>query len=259
MARLGFIGSGTITEAILRGLKTSPLSDWPVVLSPRNAAVAHRLAADLPGVMVAASNQAVIDAAEVVVLAVRPQVAAEVISPLRFAPERPVISLIAGLQIDQIAAWTGAASICRAVPLPFVETRQGVTPVFPPAPEAMALFGALGQALAVENLADFDVYAAGSALMGSYFGLVETAESWMVGQGLSRADTATYLRALFGSLGDTLRQNPADLTSLRIGHSTKGGLNERGHQVFEAEGGARALTAALDAILARIAALRAGR
>jgi pyrroline-5-carboxylate reductase len=192
------------------------------------------------------------------VLALRPQVAAEAISTLRFAPQKPIISLIAGLQIEQLAAWTGAASICRAVPLPFVETRQGVTPVFPPAPEAMALFGALGQAIVVESLADFDVYAAGSALMGSYFGMVETAESWMVGQGLPRVDAAVYLRALFGSLGDTLRQNPADLTELRIGHSTKGGLNERGHQVFEAEGGARALTAALDAILTRIATLRAG-
>ena len=31
---LGFLGTGTITAAIVRGLKASALRDWPVMLSP---------------------------------------------------------------------------------------------------------------------------------------------------------------------------------------------------------------------------------
>ena len=71
MVRLGFIGTGTIVAAMVRGLKGSALQDWPVVLSPRNAEVGRRLADELSGVAVAASNQAVIDAADIVILAVR--------------------------------------------------------------------------------------------------------------------------------------------------------------------------------------------
>ena len=42
--RVGFVGTGAITEAIVRGMKGSALASWPVVLSPRNAEVARGLA-----------------------------------------------------------------------------------------------------------------------------------------------------------------------------------------------------------------------
>ena len=47
--RLGFIGTGTITAHMVRGLKASGLADWPIVVSPRGALVAAELAL-LPGV-----------------------------------------------------------------------------------------------------------------------------------------------------------------------------------------------------------------
>ena len=105
--RLGFIGTGTITAHIVRGLQGSALADWPVVLSPRNPEIAAELAV-LPVVTVAASNQAVVNACDIVILAVRPQIAQDVLSGLRIAPDQLVISLIAGLHLPQI----GRAS-CR--------------------------------------------------------------------------------------------------------------------------------------------------
>lgn len=249
--RLGFIGSGTIAAHMVRGLKASGLADWPIVVSPRGEAVAAALAL-LPGVAVAVSNQAVVDGCDLVILAVRPQVAEAVIAPLIFPADRPVISLVAGLHSAQIAAWTGAVDIACAIPLPFVQTHQGVTPVFPPQPAAMQIFAALGTALAVDNLAAYDAYAAASALMGSYFGLLETACAWMVAQGHSEADAAQYLRGLFGSLGDVLRASPAGFEQLRADHSTKGGLNEMIFQRFVQGGGGEAMQAALTAAFRRV-------
>lgn len=249
--RLGFIGTGTITAHMVRGLKASVLADRPIVVSPRNEAVAAELAL-LPGVTVAESNQAVVEDCDLLILAVRPQVAEAVIKPLVIPADRPVISLIAGLQIGTLADCTGAQDIARAIPLPFVERLEGVTPVFPPQPAAMQIFAALGTALPVTDLAAYDAYAASSALMGSYFGLLETAAGWMVAQGHTAPDAAQYLRGLFGSLGDVLRESPASFEQLREDHSTKGGLNEMIFQRFVQGGGGAAMTAALTAAFRRV-------
>lgn len=251
MTHLGFIGTGIITAHMVRGLQGSGLADWPVLLSPRGAAMAQALA-ELPGVTVAASNQDVLDQAEVVVLAVRPQVAEAVLRPLRFRAQMPVISLVAALPVATLQDWTGVQEVCRAIPLPFVERRTGVTPVYPPLPVALAVFGALGTAVPVHDALAFDTYATASALMGTYFGLVGAALGWMQGQGISQADGMVYLRALFADLGVSLAESSALPAELRLAHSTTGGLNAQLHEVFVAGGGAGALTAGLDAVLARV-------
>ena len=241
---------------MVRGLKASPLASWPLLLSPRNADLAAALCASLPGVRVATDNQAVIDAVERVILAVRPQVAEAVLRPLAIAPDKLVISLIAGLPIEAVTSWTGASRVCRAVPLPFVERCRDVIPVFPPEPEALELFNALGRALPVADLAAFEIYSASSALMGTYFGILETAEAWAVAEGLPQADARAYLSGLFGNLGDVLRGSTEPLHGLRVAHSTQGGLNEQVFARFSDAGGGAALAKALGSVLDR---LRGGR
>ena len=252
--RLGLIGTGSITAAMVRGLKGSALQDWPVILSPRNAEIAQGLAVALPGVTVAGSNQAVIDMADMVVLAVRPQVAEQVLRGLKIRPDQSVVSLIAATSADQIAAWTGAQQICRAIPLPFVAERSDVTPVFPAHPAAMQLFNALGTALPVADQPTFDLYATLSALMASYFGLLETSTDWAKANGLPAPDARTYLAGLFHNLGSVAQGDPRDLGDLRRAHSTEGGLNEQVFVEFARNGGSAALSAALDGVLRRVRA-----
>lgn len=250
--RLGFIGTGTIAAAMVRGLKSSPLRDWPILLSPRSPDVAGRLAEEFSGVSVAAGNQDVIDGSDIVVLAVRPQVAQAVLQGLRFRAEQEVVSLIAATPATAISDWTGAARVCRAIPLPFVEHRRDVTPVYPPHPAAMQLFDALGRALPVHDQATFDLYGALSALMATYFGLVETAAGWARDQGLPDADARAYLSGLFHNLGIILNDSPQNLPELQADHATAGGLNEQVSSDFAALGGNAALAKALTDVLLRI-------
>lgn len=245
---LGFIGTGTMAAAMVEGL-----GGTDILVSPRGAEIASALARRFPGVQVAADNQAVIDGCDMVVLAVRPQVAEAVIRPLRFRAGQKVVSLIAATQIASLRDWIGRdLPIIRAIPLPFVADRASVTPVFPPDAEVAALFDRLGSALPCRDIAEFDLLAVGSALMGSYFGLLETAQGWLVAQGLEDRAARTYLASLFANLGKVAAQSPAGFATLRAGHSTPGGLNEQIFRDFAAGGGTAALTAALDRVLDRV-------
>lgn len=245
--QLGFIGTGVIAAAMVEGL------GGDAVLSPRGAGVAADLARRFPGVTVADSNQAVVDQCDLVVLAIRPQVAEEVVRSLRFRSGQKVLSLVAATPIETIRAWTRPdLTITRAIPLPFVAERRCVTPVFPPDPEVMALFDRLGQAVGCLTPHEFDLLAVGSALMGSYFGLLSTAQDWLVREGLPEASARSYLAGLFANLGRVAEARPESFDRLRDEHSTRGGLNEQMFRVLAETGGTEALRRALDAVLKRV-------
>lgn len=251
----GFIGTGTISEAIVVGMMASPLPIAKVVLSPRNAEVARKLADRFDRVEVAASNQAVVDASDMLVLAVRLQIAEEVLRNLSFPAEKKVVSIIAATSHEKLAAWTGlpADTLVRAIPLPFVADREGVTAVFPPDSEAEKLFGALGSAVACATKHEFDLLAAASSTMGTYFGILERLTEWLVGQGMDEGKAYSYLTPLFGSLAHVATRSPeAEFARLRHEFSTKGGLNEQVFSDFESRGGSVALSRALDRVLERI-------
>lgn len=245
---LGFIGTGTMTASIVEGL-----GGGEILVSPRGAALASDLATRFAGVKVAESNQSVVDGSETVVLSVRPQIAEEVVRALRFRPGQRVISVIAATPIDRLRDWIGAdLPITRAIPLPFVAARRGVTPIYPSDSHAAELFDRLGTAVPCETIEEFDLLAVGSALMGSYFGLLETVQGWLSSQGLSDAASRTYLAGLFASLGAEAESSKSDFGILRDEHSTKGGLNEQMFRVFAEKGGTAALIEALSSVLARV-------
>jgi len=63
-----------------------------------------------------------------------------------------------------------------------------------------------------------------------------------------------FLASLFGNLGDVLRQDSRPLDTLRLAHSTAGGLNEQVFDTFVRGGGPQALRDGLDSVLRRISA-----
>jgi pyrroline-5-carboxylate reductase len=245
--RVGFIGTGAIAAAMVEGLGGG------VVLSPRGAEMAANLAQRFPDVSVADSNQAVLDQCDLVVLAIRPQVAEEVIRALRFRAGQRVLSLVAATQIETLQDWIGLdLPVIRAIPLPFVADRRCVTPIFPPDTEVAALFDRLGQALECRSIEEFDLLAVGSALMGSYFGLLDVAQGWLVEQGLPDASARSYLAGLFANLGRAAERTSQEFDALREEYSTRGGLNEQVFRVFGEEGGTEALKTALAGVLKRV-------
>jgi pyrroline-5-carboxylate reductase len=90
-------------------------------------------------------------------LAVRPQIAHEVLPELQFRRSHHVVSLIATLSREEIAALTAPAEhVTKALPMPMIAHRLGATIICPSGRSMASLFGRLGKVIEVEDSSEFD-------------------------------------------------------------------------------------------------------
>ncbi|GAA4365108.1 NAD(P)-binding domain-containing protein [Nocardioides caricicola] len=246
MTTYGVLGVGSIAAAIVNGLCAQDAP--PVVLSPRSAGTASDLAARFETVTVAPDNQAVVDGSDVVVIAVLPGQVESVLAELTFAERHAVVSVVAGVSLEDLTTWVAPASrVARAVPLPAVARREGRTPVFPPLPEAVTLFDVLGGAIAVEDATTYEALTASSATVAAHFAFLGAIADWLVSKGLSVADARGYVAATFAGASESLR-GPVDFAELIAEVATPGGLNEQ----FAHDLGLPPVAVALDGVLSRL-------
>jgi pyrroline-5-carboxylate reductase len=251
-ADYGVVGVGAIAEAIVAGACSG---DRPpaVLLSPRSRARAAALAERFPSVCVAADNQAVVDGSSVVVLALRPQDAGAVLGELSFPEGQPVISVMAGISLDDLGGLVAPASaVARAVPLPAVGRRAGVTPIHPPSAAARSLFGPLGGVLEVPDARTFEALSASTATIAAHFEYLEAIARWLAGAGVGEREATAYVASVFAAVGDTLRDSPEDLGRLARDHATPGGINEQFATAVREAGAFDLVGRSLDAVLARL-------
>lgn len=252
--KLGFIGSGHITTAIVTGLLTASKRPQGVILSPRNAARSAALAARFPQVVVAENNQRVVDDSDWVFLAVRPQVAREVLTPLRFRPGHKVVSLIAAFSTaDLVGLVAPATAIVRAVPLPSVARHCGPVALCPPDGEVAELFDRIGTAVPVADERQLNALWAVTALIAPYHALMARSATWLTGAGVDAEVANRYVGALFHTLAvEALETRRRDFASLAEDAQTPGGLNEQALRFLSDAGWYETLAQTLDIIRARI-------
>lgn len=105
--KLGVIGCGNMGKALVGGILEAGLcSPGEVFVYDAYPEASQSMAAEL-GVRVVDSNSAVVDASEVILLCVKPQVFGEMMSELGESTDRLLISIAAGVQIAAIEAGTG--------------------------------------------------------------------------------------------------------------------------------------------------------
>jgi pyrroline-5-carboxylate reductase len=255
--RLGFVGAGAITTAIVTGLNASDAGRDTILVSPRNADVSAALAAKFSNVTVAASNQAVLDGSDVVMLAIRPQVADEVLPALKFRPDHHVISLMAIIPLDKIAVLVAPArKIVRAIPLPLVADRCGPTPVYPPDPVAAALFNRLGTVIEAKSSEQFSAFSAATATMSPYFAFASEIAGWLARHDVPAGDARRYVATVFQGLANIAASMPKQsFGELAREFATRGGINEQAAAHLKETGALASLSDALDAVLKRLKAV----
>ena len=182
--RLGFIGTGTITAHMVRGLKASGLADWPIVVSPRNVAVAAELAL-LPGVVVAGSNQAVVDQCEMVLACLPAATGLAVLQGLRFRAGQSVCSAMAGAAHPALtAAVAPARAFCTMMPGFANAFSVGPSLLYPDDAEWGAFLALLGPVHRFDDARSFETAAVFGAMSGASFYLLRHLMRWYVAQGL---------------------------------------------------------------------------
>ena len=253
---IGLVGTGAIATAIVTGLSSEGGPRHTIRLSPRNAAVAAGLANRFDNVSVCASNQDVLDTSDTVLLAVRPQVAEEVLSALHFSSRQIVISLIAGVPVRRIADLvTPAGRIWRAIPLPSVAERRSPIAIYPPGGHAAELFAPLGQVFGIETEDHLNAFSTATSTMAAYFSFVGQIASWVAAKGIPDQQAREYVARMFAGLTDTGLRAAANQTfeDLAAAHATRGGLNEQVLRERTDDGVFDTLTAALDSVHRRAA------
>ncbi len=119
MTHIAFIGGGNMTRSLVGGLLKSGTAPSNIRVAEPQAKVREALSRDL-GVVSFTDNAQAIDSAEVVVLAVKPQVLPTVCKNLSGVFQHQqvlIISIAAGISLRQLQCWLGNhLSIVRCMP-----------------------------------------------------------------------------------------------------------------------------------------------
>jgi pyrroline-5-carboxylate reductase len=235
--RVGVVGVGTIAAALVEAVVTGPRgADVEVVLSPRSEHRAADLAARHESVRIAHDNQAVLDASDVVLLAVLPPQLVDVVAALEFRADHVVASLVAGWPPSLLGEHVAPASaVCQLIPLPMVALRTGPLVLYPEVPAVADLLTGCGDVVVLEKESDVLVLNCASAVMSTCFELQTTVVDWAAAKGLPRGTALDYVTALFEGLGAEGRAAP-DLDAMALEHETPGGFNEQIRRELTAAG-----------------------
>ena len=254
--RLGFIGTGEITSAIVTGLSSSDAPPDSIRLSPRNLAIATDLANRFPGVSIAPSNQDVLDVCETVVIAVRPAVAQDVLSALRFRADHRVISVVSSLSLKRVSQLVAPAThVTRAVPLPSTATRIGPTAIYPSDPIVDRIFAAIGTVFEVDSEDEFEAICAATATIAASYAFIDGIASWLSRNNVPEPKAREYVSRMFLGLVRTAVDAPEEtFQSLSTHHATAGGTNEQFLKHMVEDGLLDSVSRGLDAVLSRIKA-----
>ncbi|MFM0048185.1 pyrroline-5-carboxylate reductase [Caballeronia grimmiae] len=250
--RIGFIGSGGITRAVVTGLCEGG-AKHEISLSPRNAEVAAQLSQLDDRVRVRESNQQVVDASDVVCIAVVPNIAEAVLQALTFRADQTVISFVAGLTVERLKRCLRSdRAIVRAIPLPATAHGSGSTVVYPRNAQAKAIFDAIGTTVEVTEEAQFDLFAVATATMSTYYGFVEAQAKWLAERGVPSEGARAFLAGYYSGLARLAQVGNDSFSELAKQCTTEGGINELMQQKLQSEGFFDQVGSAMDAVEKRL-------
>jgi pyrroline-5-carboxylate reductase len=245
--RLGFIGTGVVTEAVIHGLLAG--APFEVHVSPRSETRSRALASTYPSVTREASNAAVVSNSDIVFLAVRPQDAG-VLAGLPFRADQTVVSFLAGTALERVRDWVVPATrVVRLVPLPCIRQGKGPILMTPADPLVAEIFGTLGDLIQLDEEQDLAAIAIASGLMSSHFELQNTMIQWLAGKGVPKDAAGLYVRSFFVGLGEIgLASQKSGAAIDPKDYETSGGLNETGRAFLKTAGWFDRARDALDAV-----------
>lgn len=255
---IGFIGGGNMAYSLLSGLLASGHSAEQLWVADINAQARQSLSDNLK-VNVTDNNNAVVQAADILVLAVKPQIIKEVaqaIAPAIQQKNSLIISIAAGISQASLSRWLGGnTAIVRCMPNTPALVLTGATALHANAHVnakqrniAETILRAVGIALWVAEESELDAV---TAVSGSgpayYFLLMEAMEAVAISMGLS-AETARLLvqQTALGSAKIALESEESP-QRLRQRVTSPNGTTQQAIEVFQQGGFSELVAKALEA------------
>lgn len=238
---LGFIGCGTIASAVVRGLAGQ---GHRITVSERSRTHSAALAAEFSDVAVA-SNQAVLDASDVVFLGVMAEAAEEILGGLVFREAQQVVSFMAGAGLDRISELAAPAR-AAAVMIPFPGIAQGGSPVMALGDTELLerIFAPANSIFALKDNAELDAYLCAQAVLSPVTRMVGDAAQWLGARVSDPEQGEDFLRMLIAS-----SLQASGCSELIEALNTPGGFNQRLRLHMESAGMSDDLDAGLDRLM----------
>ena len=228
--KLGFIGTGRITSAVVTGICNSNISYKNIVISQRNKSISSSLKRKFRKITISKDNQEIVNTSEWIFLSVTPTVGEKIIKDLKFRSNQTIISFISTITLAQLKkAIKVKAKIIRAIPLPPISLKKGPVPICPPNKKVKDFFNKIGTTVEIKNEKSSINFWAASGMMAPFYELLRVMTDWLVKRGVKRNNAQKYITSLFLALSeDAVVNSKKDLKYLVKESQTPRGLNEQG-------------------------------
>ncbi len=252
--KLGFIGTGEITKAVILGILKSKIKYSKIYISKRNKKNSDYLSKLNKKIIVANDNQKILDMSNWIFLSVTPYVGNKILKSLKFKKSHLIISFISTIKmLELIKLINVKARIVRAIPLPPISLMKGPIPIYPPNKKVKDFFNKIGDCIEIKNEKSSLNFWATSSLMASYYELLVTSSKWLQRKGLKKKAAQNYITSLFSALSDeATSHSEKDLSLLVKSSQTPQGLNEQTLKFLKKSGFYKKLDNSLNIILKRL-------
>ena len=252
--KLGFIGTGNITVAVVNGICGSRIAFKKILVSPRNKSKALKLSKKFRKVSIAKTNQEIVDKCNWIFLAVTPEIGKKVLPRLNYRSSQTIINFISTIRNSQLKKYVKVkANIVRALPLPPIALRKGPVPICPANKKVKNFFNHLGTAVEISDEKLFTNFWCMTAMMAPYYEILNTLSNWLSSKGLKKTDTQKYITSLFFAMSeDAVINSKKDLKILIKNSQTPGGLNEQALNKLRKLGFYKLLNKTADNVLKRL-------
>ncbi|SDW70848.1 pyrroline-5-carboxylate reductase [Ruegeria halocynthiae] len=251
MSRIGLIGTGHIAAPIARLIASK---GHEVYVTERNAQVSSALQDEL-GVSIGTSQE-VIDASEIIFLCLRPQIAADVLTPLAFRADQQIVSVMAAVSEAQLSTLCAPASdFVQTIPLGFLQTGGCPLAAFGNARLLAELFEPENPVVKVADEAALSAHFAICAMVPGLLDLMATGAEWLADRTGDKDGAEFYVAQLMSGFLATIEKNKTgQLAKERDALATEGTLSLQMTDTLQSEGAHDALRTALTAIGKRLEA-----
>jgi pyrroline-5-carboxylate reductase len=234
---LAILGGGNMGRALIGGLLRRGTRPEHICVGESFDKAREALAADF-GIQATADNAAAVESASLIVLAVKPQIAESVLTPLKTLLQRTrplVVSIAAGIRLSALEGWCGGGvPVVRSMPNRPAFVGAGATGLF--APEhvgdshraaAERVMQSVGEVVWVSTEDELDVVTALSGSGPAYFFLLaELMTQAGTDLGLDPAVARRLAVATLYGAGQLANGSDGDLARLRAEVTSKGGTTE---------------------------------